>query len=150
MKVHMLKDVEKVGMAGQVISVSDGYAMNFLIPRKLAKKVLEGETTFYAKREVKVRVETQVLNSKVAMLAERIKSMHLQVKERVHDDGKLYGAVGADEVVELLKKKDVAINRKQVEFKKAIRAVGEHTVAIKLTSKLKPELTLKVVAQEKK
>lgn len=150
MKVYMLKDVEKVGMAGQVVKVSDGYASNFLIPRKLAKKVDAGNEAFFKNREVKVKLDAQVFNSKIAMLAERIKNMHLQIKERVHDDGKLYGAVGADEIVELLKKKDVNINRKQVEFKKSIKSVGEHKVAIKLSSKLKPELTLKVVAVEGK
>jgi len=146
MKVYMLKDVEKVGMAGQVVKVSDGYATNFLIPRKLAKKVTENEKAFFGKMEVKVNLNTQALSSKVAMLSERIKNMHLVVKERVHDDGKLYGAVGADEIVELLKKKDININRKQIEFKKAVRSIGEHKVIIKLSSKLKPELTLKVLS----
>lgn len=150
MKVYMLQDVEKVGMAGTIVKVSDGYAMNFLIPRKLAKKVGTNEKEFFEKRSVKAKLDTQALNSKTAMLAERIKNMHLVVKERVHDDGKLYGAVGADEVVELLKKKDVSVNRKQIEFKKAVRSVGEHKVAVKLSSKLKPELTLKVVALEEK
>ena len=150
MKVYMLQDVEKVGMAGQIVKVSDGYAANFLIPRKLAKKVGEGDKAFFEKRSLKVKLDTQALNSKTAMLAERIKNMHLVVKERVHDNGKLYGAVGADEVVELLKKKDININRKQVEFKKAVRSVGEHKVAIKLSSKLKPELTLKVIALDGK
>lgn len=147
MKVYMLQDVEKVGMAGQVIKVSDGYASNFLIPRKLAKKVGENDEKFFGKRVIKAKVDNQALNSKVAMLAERIKNMHIVVKERVHDDGKLYGAVGADEIVELLKQKDVSINRKQVEFKKSIRIVGEHKVVIKLSSKFKPELILKVVAK---
>lgn len=150
MKVYMLKDVEKVGMAGTVVNVSDGYASNFLIPRKLAKKVSVSEKAFFQNREAKGRLDAVALNSKIAMIAERIKNMHLVVKERVHDDGKLYGAVGADEIVELLKGKDVNINRKQVEFKKAVRSVGEHKVAIKLSSKFKPELTLKVVAKEEK
>jgi len=149
MKVYMLKDVEKVGMAGSVIKVSDGYAANFLIPRKLARKVEVSETAFFKNRTAKAKVVTEVLNSKVAMLAERIKNLHLVVKERIHDDGKLYGSVGADEIVELLKEKDISINRKQVEFKKAVRAVGEHKVTIRLTSKFTPELTLKVVASKK-
>lgn len=148
MRVYMLKDVEKVGMAGTVVKVSDGYATNFLIPRKLAKKVGENEGAFFETRVAKAKIDAQALNSKIAMLAERIKNMHIVVKERVHDSGKLYGAVGADEVVELLKKKDINITKKQVEFKKAIRVVGEHKVTIKLSSKLKPELTLKVVGIE--
>lgn len=150
MKVYMLKDVEKVGMAGQIVKVSDGYALNFLIPRKLAKKVAKGEEAFFQKQVIKAKMDNQVLNSKVAMLAERIKNMHLVIKERVHDNGKLYGAVGADEVVELLKEKEVTVNKKQIEFKKAVRSVGEHKVSVKLTAKLKPELTLKVVPLEEK
>lgn len=148
MRIFLLQDVEKLGMAGQIVDVSDGYAQNFILPRKLGIKVTGADMKFYKERTVKEKVTAEVLSSKVAMLAERIKGMHVTIKERVHDDGKLYGAVGADEVVELLKAKEVNINRKQVEFNKAIRSLGEHKVVIKLSSKLKPELTLKVVAKD--
>lgn len=150
MQVYMLQDVEKIGMAGQVVKVSDGYAMNYLLPKKLAVKVTDGSAKFYEGRVKKQKVEAQVLSSKAAMMAERIKSLHVTVKERVHDDGKLYGAVGADEVVQLLKDKGFNITKKQVEFEKSIRAVGEHKVTIKLSSKLKPQLTLKVVGLSNK
>jgi large subunit ribosomal protein L9 len=150
MKVYMLQDVENVGMAGQVINVSDGYAMNFLIPRKLAKKVGDADKAFYEKKIIKSNADVQLINSKAAMLAERIKNLHIVAKERIHDDGKLYGAVGADEVIELLKEKDIIVNRKQIEFKKAVRSVGEHKIVIKLSAKLQPEFTLKVVAKEEK
>jgi large subunit ribosomal protein L9 len=147
MHVYLLKDVEKVGMAGQVIKVTDGYGINYLIPHKLAIKVEEGALGSYKDKILKQKVETQVISSKAAMLAERLKAMHFTIKERVHDDGKLYGSVSADEVVELLKDKGVNINRKQIEFDKSIRSIGEHKVTIKLSSKLKPQITLKVVAQ---
>jgi large subunit ribosomal protein L9 len=142
----MLQDVEKVGMAGLVVKVSDGYASNFLLPKKLAVKVDENALDFYKEKVVRQKVSAEVLTSKAAMLAERIKTLHLTIKERIHDNGKLYGSVGADEIVELLKTKDITINRKQVEFEKAIKAVGEHTVTIKISSKLKPQFILKVVA----
>ncbi len=147
MRVYMLKDVEKIGMAGNVIEVADGFAANYLLPRKLATVVTSGNMVLLQQKVQKEAVVTQVLNSKVAMLAERIKTMILTVKERVHDDGKLYGAVGADEVVELLRAKDIVVNRKQIEFDKTIKAVGEHKVTIRLSSKLKPQLTIKVLPQ---
>ena len=147
MHVYMLKDVEKVGMAGQVIKVSDGYAMNFLIPHKLAMKVTESSLPFFKAKTVKQKVEVEVLSSKAAMLAERIKTIHITLKERVHDDGKLYGSVGSDEVVELLKEKGIIVTKKQIEFEKSIRTIGEHKITIKLSSKLKPQFTLKVTAQ---
>ena len=149
MKVCMLKDVENVGMAGQLLKVSDGYGKNFLIPRKLAVEVSVKNEAMYAQQAKKATVATETLKSKMAMLAERIKNLHLVVKERIHDDGKLYGSVGPDEMVELLKEKDISINRKQVEFKKAIRSIGDHNVIIRLTSKLKPEFILKVTPLEK-
>lgn len=147
MNVYMLKDVENIGIAGQIVKVSDGYATNFLIPRKLAIKITDESLSFYKGKAVKQKVDFQVLSSKAAMLAERIKALHLTIKERTHDDGKLYGSVGADEIVELLKAKEIMVNKKQIEFEKSIRNIGEHKVTIKLSSKLKPQFTLKVVAQ---
>ena len=147
MHVYLLKDVEKVGMAGQVIKVADGHATNFLIPRKLAIKVEKNAMPFYSSRVKKVEVERQVLNSKVAMLAERLKNMHLTLQKKVHDDDKLYGSVGADEIVALLKEKGINISKKQVEFGKAVRSLGEHKITIRLSSKLRPEVTLKITAE---
>lgn len=144
MQVYMLKDVERVGMAGQIINVSDGYAKNFLIPRHLGVEITPENADFYREKKHREHVVAEVLNSKAAMLAERIKALHISIKERVHDDGKLYGAIGADEIVGLLREKDIVINKKQVEFNKSVKTVGEHKVTIKLSSKLKPQLTLKV------
>jgi len=148
MKVYLLKDVEKIGMAGAIIKVSDGYALNFLIPRKLAIKVNDKNAEFLKGKILKAEVDKKILNSKVTMLAERIKNMHLVIKKRTHDNGKLYGAINADDIVELLKKNEININKKQVEFTKSIKTSGEHKVIIKLSSKLKPTITLKVIESE--
>jgi large subunit ribosomal protein L9 len=148
MFIYMLKDVEKVGMAGQVVKVSDGYAVNYLVPKKLAKQISKTEIGNFKSQITKQKVETQVLNSKIAMLAEKIKSMHLVLKERVHDDGKLYGAISSSEIVTLLKGKGISVNKKQIEFDKSIKSVGEHKITIRLSSKLKPQLTLKVSSKE--
>ncbi len=147
MNVYLLKDVEKVGMLGTIVKVSDGFAQNFLIPRKLAIKVTDTNVTFYKSRVQKAKTEVKVLNSKIEMLAERIRNLHLTINEKVHDNGKLYGSVGQDEILALLKEKDISVNRKQIEFTKTIKSIGEHKVIIRLSSKLKPELTLKVVSE---
>ncbi len=146
MQVYMLKDVERVGVAGSIITVAEGYALNFLVPRKLAVIINESNRDFFKNKKIKEQVSAEVLNSKVAMLAERIKTLNLSIKERVHDDGKLYGSVGADEIVDLLKAKEISIDRKQVHFDKSVKFVGEHKVTIRLSSKLQPQLTLKVEA----
>lgn len=146
MQVYMLKDVQHVGMAGSIITVSSGYAANFLIPKKLAVEITAANAEFFKQKKVKEVVAVQILNDKTAMLAERIKTLRLTIQERVHDDGKLYGSIGADEVVTLLKEKGVDVSRKQVEFPTAIKAVGEHKVTIRLSPKHVSFVTLKVEA----
>lgn len=148
MKVYMLKDVENIGIAGQVVKVKEGHALNYLLPRKLAVKVTAKNEAFLAEKSKRAEVTAEAIKSKMGMLAERIKNMKFTVKKKSHDDGKLYGAVASDDIVELMKSKDVAINKKQVVFNKAVRTTGEHKVAIKLSSKLQPEITLTVSSEE--
>lgn len=147
MFVYMLKDVEKIGMKGQLIKVSDGFARNCLVPKKQAVAVSEKELPFYRKKSAQVKVKTAADLSKVGMLAERVDNMHVSIKKRVHDDGKLYGAVSAEDIVDLLKAKDVVVTKKQIEFDKNIRTVGEHKATIRFSSKLKPKLTVKVIGK---
>ena len=149
MNVYMLKDVENVGMAGQIVKVADGYAINYLIPKKLALQVTAANEAFFKSKIKRVELDKKALTSKIEMLAERIRNLHLTIKKRIHDDEKLYGSISADEIIELLKEKDISVSKKQVEFPKAIKKVGEHKVTIKLSSKIKPQLTLKVIAKEK-
>ena len=148
MEVLLIKDVVNLGLAGQVRKVPDGYARNFLFPRKLAIVATPTDVERIKTQKKLEIVEEQILGSRVAMLAEHIKKTELVLKKRVHDNGKLYGAVGPDEIVDLLKAKNIQINRKQVEFPKAVRAIGEYEVIIRLTSKLKPTLTLRVVEEK--
>ncbi len=147
MLVYLLKDVENIGMRGTVIKVADGYGKNFLIPRKCAIEVTAENRAHYENRVIKAESDKEAVKSKLGMLAEHIKGMHLTIKKRIHDDGKLYGSVSPEDIVDLLKAKDVAITRKQVVFGKAVRSVGEHMVGVKLSTKFQPEFSLKVVSE---
>jgi large subunit ribosomal protein L9 len=145
MEVLLLQDVLNVGLAGQIKKVNEGYARNFLFPRKLARAANSHDLKNAKTLQVKTTIEKEIAGSRVAMLAEHIKNAHLTIKKKVHDDSKLYGAISPDEIVDLLSNKSIIVNRKQVEFPKAIKTTGEHEVVIRLTAKLKPVLKLKVV-----
>lgn len=146
MKVYLLKDVAGIGMAGQIVKVKDGYGQNFLVPRKLAVGITAKNESFFASKVSKVKADQAVIKTKMGMLAEHIRNIHVSIKKRSHDDGKLYGAVSADEMVAALARKDIAVNKKQVVFPKSIKTVGEHKVTIKLSSKMQPQCNVKVVA----
>lgn len=147
MKVFLLKDVEKVGCAGELIKVNDGFAMNFLFPRKLAVEITPLNEKAYLNRIKIVEKRQEVVASKTSMLAEKIKEITLTIKRKMHDGDKLYGALTEAEVIDALKEHGVSVSKSQIIFEKSIKAKGNYPVTIKLSSQLQPQVTVKVVAE---
>lgn len=147
MKVFLLKDVERIGLAGEIIKVAEGYAANFLIPKKLAVEITPANEKMYQAKIKVVEHRKEVVATKTSMLAEKIAAVKLTLKRKMHDDGKLYGAVGANEVVDLLAEKGFGVGKSQVDFDKSIKEKGTYQVTIKLSSKLQPKITLTIVPE---
>jgi len=147
MRVYLLKDVEKLGLAGEIVKVKGGYATNYLIPRKLGLVVTPANEAHYKKCAKTVDKRKDVISTKTSMLAEKIKLLQLKLKCKTHDDGKLYGSVNPADIVDLLATKGVSVAKNQIEFGKSIKSTGLYKVTIKLSSKLRPELSLKVVQE---
>lgn len=148
MRIFLLKDVEQVGMAGEIIKVKDGFGQNYLLPRKLGVEVTEENKAQFESRIKHVERRKEVIATKTSMLAEKIKSLTVQLKRKTHDDGKLFGAITPGEVVDVLANKGVSVSKSQIDFGKSIKSVGSHEVTVKLSSKLQPKFTL-VIAAEK-
>lgn len=147
MKVLLLKDVINVGMAGTIVSVADGYAQNFLFPRKLAREVTkENEAgATHIVREAQQRKE--IIATKTSMLAERIKSLTITLRCKMHDGDRLYGAVHATDLMPLLANEGISVSKNQIVFEKVIKTKGAHQVTIKLSNTLRPSFTLKIIPQ---
>ena len=148
MRVYLLKDIEKIGIAGEIVKIKPGFANNYLIPKKLGVVVTPANEKFYTARVKNVEHRKEVIANKTSMLAEKIKQLTLTLKRKTHDDGRLYGAINGLEVAELLAKEGISVAKNQVEFGKSIKATGNYQVTIKLSSKLQPQLTLKVISEK--
>ena len=147
MKVYLLKDVERVGIAGEVIKVTEGYGLNFLIPRKLAVAVNKSNETFYEKNAKKVEHRKDAIASKTSLLAEKIKETVVTLKRKMHNDGKLYGSINAIEIVDALALEGVVASKSQIFFDKTIKEKGVFDVTVKLTSSLQPKLKVKIIPE---
>src|SRR5579872_1324060 len=147
MKIFLKKDVEKIGLAGEIVKVGDGFARNYLIPREMAVEITAKNEDFYIKQIRQVSNRKEVIASKTSMLAENINSMKLTLKRKMHDDGKLYGSVGANEIVELLAEQGVNVGKSQIVLDRMINTKGSYKVTIKLTSSLQPQVTLLVTPE---
>ena len=146
-KVFLLQDIEHVGMAHEIVSVSDGYAQNYLLPRKLGMIVTAENQSSFSKRAKVIEKRHEVIATKTSMLAERIKSLNLTLRRKMHDDGKLYGSINPTEIVDLLSNHGVSIAKNQVELDKSIKAKGTYEVTIKLSSRLQPKVVVTVVPE---
>lgn len=146
MKVFLLKDIERIGLAGEIVKVKEGFAQNFLFPQKLAIEVTDTNAKHFSNRERVVEHRKEVIESKTSMLAEKIKSTPITLKRKTHDDGKLYGAISPQEIVDILSEKGISIAKSQVIFDKSIKSTGTFEVIIKLSSKLLPAIQVKVVS----
>ncbi len=148
MRVFLLKDIQKVGLSGEIVKVSEGFARNYIISKKLGVEVTDkNEKNFLGKVRV-IEERKQVISTQTSMLAEKVKNTEITIKRKTHDNGKLYGAINPAEIVELLAEKGITVSKSQIELDKSIKSLGVHDVTVKLSSKLKPIFKLKIV-QEK-
>jgi len=146
MNVFLLQNIEKVGLKNEIIKVSDGYAKNFLFPNKLAVQVTSTNEKLYTEKSRKVENRAAIIESTSSILGDQIAKLSLKLKKKMHDNNKLYAAINASEIVDLLKENNVSISKSQVLFDKAIKEKGIFAVTIKLSSKIQPQFKLQVIA----
>jgi large subunit ribosomal protein L9 len=146
MQVFLLQNVVKVGLKNEIVKVSDGYATNFLFPAKLAVEVTAANEKLYKDKARKVENRAAIIESTSSLLGDQIAQLKLKLHKKLHDNDKLYAAINASEIVDLLKANNISISKSQVIFDKAIKTKGNFEVTIKLSSKIQPKFILQVTA----
>jgi len=147
MKVFLRRDIENVGMKGDIVSVSNGFANNYLLPKKLAICVDAHNEQTFQRRLSHVRERQRAAATQAAMTAERIASLNITLTRKTHDHGKLYGSVTQQEIAQALHDRGIRVAKNQVMMQKGIKATGSHTVTIKLSRDLQPQLHIQVVSE---
>jgi len=149
MKVLLKHDVLKLGKAGTVKNVADGYARNYLIPQGLAVLATPGamkQADALAKAE---QLRQARLAADATALAEVLKETTVTFQVRAGEGGKLYGSITAQQIVDEVKRSaGLELDRRKVELREPIRSLGTHKVAVHLATELAPELTVNVIREE--
>ena len=144
MKVLLLQDVFKLGRAGDVKRVADGYGRNYLLPQGLAVLATPGAMKQVERIKTQATVERNALNEELGAVAEQLNGTMLTFSARASETGKLYGSITTQMIAdEINKKTGVEINKRQVHAQ-PLRSLGEHTVEIRLTVDLVPEVNVMV------
>ncbi|MDR2047234.1 MAG: 50S ribosomal protein L9 [Clostridiales bacterium] len=146
MKVILNADVNGQGKKGDIIEVSEGFARNYLLPKKLA-----AEASASALNEAKQKVEAEkrrIENEKQNALsvAEKLKNQTVEVRVKC-GEGKIYGSVTSKEIADVLNAKGFNIDKRQIVLKEIIKALGKFDVEIKLYPGINAKVTLEVVKE---
>ena len=147
MEVILREHVDNLGKRGEIVKVADGYARNFLLPRKLALPATDGNRK-HVERERKI-VEAREANEKAQAeaMAARLVAVDITVARRVGETDQLYGSVTSADIVEVLKEKGFDVDRRKLILPEPIKAIGEHEVPLKLHREVSVPLKVKVVKE---
>ena len=144
MKVILTQDVAKLGKSGEMKTVTDGYATNFLIPRKLAVPAAGGAFRAWqhdiASREDKRKRERE----EAEIYATRIASTTLTMGVKVGEGGKLYGSITAKDIADALGRRGINVDRHKVDLEEPLKTLGTYKVAIRVFAGMTPEVTVAV------
>jgi large subunit ribosomal protein L9 len=142
MKVLLLKDVYKLGRAGEVKRVADGYGRNFLLPQGLAVLATPGALKQAEHIRTQANVQRAVINKEMSGIAEKLQGITLTFPARASETGKLYGSITTQHIAEALSRKTgIELNRRQIEGQ-PLRKLGEHTIEVRLTVDLIPTINV--------
>ena len=148
MKIILQREVEKLGVPGDVVDVADGYARNFLIPRKLAVPATRGSVRHAEtlKQAHESRVQKALQEAQAA--AEKLGAATVRIRGKAGEDGRLFGSVTPAKVAEEIEKATgEAIDRRHLDLPEPIRSVGAHEVAIQLHPDVTATVTIEVVRE---
>lgn len=150
MQVILRKDVQNLGEAGDVINVKDGYARNFLLPQKVAEPATGGALKNREQNLARIKAKQEKLHQEALGRAQEIEKFgKLELSAKAGESGKLFGTITTKKLAEeLLAKSGIEVDRKNVTLNAPINKIGEYTMLIKLTSKVKTELAVIVTASE--
>ena len=147
MEIILRDHVEHVGKRGDVVKVADGYARNYLLPRKLALPATEANKNWIA-RERKIS-EAREGEERVAAeaLAERLVALDLQLARKVGDNDTMYGSVTNADIADLIKEKGFDVDRRKILLPDPLRALGEALVPVKLHRDVTAQLKITIVKE---
>ena len=146
MKIILLQDVEGLGKAGDLKEVANGYARNYLLPRKLAAGATPSLIANRQQRIASEQRKTEIQADLNRQQAERLGQITLTFKARVGTQGRLYGSITSQDIATGLRDVEgITVDRRLIDLPNPIRSTGTFTVPVKIASRLEPKITVNVV-----
>ena len=144
MKLILKEDVEKLGEAGDVVDVADGYARNYLLPRQLAVEATEHRLNQLEKKQEKKKKKEKNKRENAEEIASDLEDEKYSFSVKAGEEGRLFGSVTSKDIAEKLKDKGYEVEKKDVELDENIKSLGVHKVSVKIYDDIYAEIKVKV------
>jgi large subunit ribosomal protein L9 len=146
MEVILREHVDHLGRRGDLVKVADGYARNYLLPRKMALLATEGNKKQIERERVKFDMK-ELEDQKIAQaVAERMAGVEIEIARKVGETEALYGSVTSGDITEALAAKGFELDRRKLQLPEPIKKLGDYTVPVKLHRDVTTNLKVRVVA----
>lgn len=148
MKVILIQEVKKLGIKGQVLEVSDGYARNYLIPQGLAQEATRTKLKEIEEKNLKEEKKKSSEKEKAEVLKAKLDGKKVEIKVKAGAGDKLFGAVTTKEIADILQKEfGVSMDKKKIEIGETIKHLGKYNIKLKIYPSVQAEIKL-IVAPE--
>ena len=147
MEIILRQAIENLGHPGDVVTVKNGYARNFLLPRGFAYEATAGNRKRIEQERQRLEQAEEQRRGTASELATKLEQVSLTFSARVGDEGKLFGSVTASDIAHQLEAQGFSIEKRQIELHEPIRALGVYRVLIRLHADVHPEIKVWVIKQ---
>lgn len=148
MDVILSQDIKKLGKKGEVVSVAEGYARNYLLPRGMAMEASQGRIKDLARQRDALANQKQKQEDQSRALGDKLAGVKISLPAKVGEAGKLFGAISNKDIAgALLAIHGLDVDKKKIVLKEPIKALGEYVVMVKLHPAVQVELTVEVVPE---
>jgi large subunit ribosomal protein L9 len=147
MKIILNEDVKNLGRMGEVFDVSDGYARNYLIPKKLASEANTGNLKEMEHHKTSLIKKAEKIKTALKEASEKLSNVTITIKAKAGEEDKLFGAVTSKDIAEALKVEGFDIDKKKILLEDPIKRIGEYTVDIKIHSEISSHVKVIVVPE---
>jgi len=143
----LMADVEGLGLEGQTVKVNEGYARNYLLPRKLAVEISHAALKRLEKNKLEREARQQNERAAAQALAKIIEQASCTIAVKVGDNDKLFGSVSANDIADTLKAQKIELDRRKIHLAEPIRELGVYTIKVKLHPEVEASLKVWVVGE---
>ena len=148
MKVILLDNIKEVGKKDEIINASDGYARNFLLPKKLAVEANSANMSKLKAKQDSNQYRKNVEKEDAQKVAEKLKGILLKISVKAGENGKIFGSITSKEIAENLKTQyQIEVDKKKIELKEPIKTLGSFTVQIRLYEGVIGNLKIQMISQ---